>query len=161
MINKETIKYLESLDPNYVIGGSVAVMLYLGYDIRKCNDLDIHILNHIDDSNCLKQLVGKDVHIQYDHPEFSIISGINVLKLEDIITYKINRLMLNDIYDLSYLLKLNYDINKIKITSKKEIRGDDYIFDDKSDFYEVLNFENAKGLIDNLRIKISNCKKSH
>lgn len=138
MLSKEIIKVIESLDNKYIIGGSNAIMIYIGQDIRECKDLDLHLSKPID-IGLIENLAKMKIDVQYDQPEYSIVSGVRVLKLEKIISYKINRLLLKDIYDLSYLLKLDFNINEIQIHSQKKILKEDYNNIDFSETIEKIN----------------------
>lgn len=108
------------MDKKYIIGGSNAAMIHIGYDIRRCNDLDLHLSKTIDVS-MLENIINMKIDVQYDQPPFTVLKGVRVLKLENIISHKINRLSVKDIYDLSFLLNLNFNINEIKSYSNKDI----------------------------------------
>ena len=43
MLSKKEIDIIKSMDENYIIGGSNAAMIYIGHDIRNCNDFDLHL----------------------------------------------------------------------------------------------------------------------
>lgn len=141
MLNRNIIEAIEKMDKKYIIGGSNATMIHIGYDIRKCNDLDLHLSKPINIS-LLENIINMKIDAQYDQPSFTVLKGIRVLKLENIISYKINRLSAKDIYDLSFLLNLNFDINEIKIYSNKDImeEKENYIkiFYKEDNFYKVV-----------------------
>lgn len=141
MLNREIIEVIEKIDKKYIIGGSNATMIHLGDDIRKCNDLDLHLSKPIDVS-MIENIINMKIDVQYDQPPFTVIKGIRVLKLENIISYKINRLSVKDIYDLSFLLNLNFNINEIEIYSNKDIMKEkaNYIkaFYNKDEFYKAV-----------------------
>lgn len=120
MLSKKEIDIIKSMDENYIIGGSNAAMIYIGYDIRHCNDLDLHLSKKINISK-LKSALKMDIEIQYDQPEFTSFKGIRLIKLEDLISYKIKRMHPNDVYDLSFLLKLDFDMSEIKFKSEREL----------------------------------------
>lgn len=105
MLSEKEIEMIKSMDENYIIGGSHAVMIYIGHDIRRCNDLDLHLSKRINISS-LKRILKMDIEIQYDQPQFTNFKGVRLIRLEDIISYKMKRMHPKDIHDLSYLLKL-------------------------------------------------------
>ncbi len=151
MISKAIVKVIEKMDEKYVIGGSNAAMIYIGYDIRKCNDLDLHLSKNIDVS-MLQDIIKMEINTQYDQPRYTVFNGIRVLKLEDIISYKINRLSLKDIYDLYFLLKLDFDINEIKIYSNNDVmeEREKYI----KSIYKEADFNETAEMINRIRNQI-------
>lgn len=120
MLSKKEIDIIKSMDENYIIGGSNAAMIYIGHDIRNCNDFDLHLSKKINISK-LKSILKMDIEIQYDQPEFTSFKGIRLIRLEDLISYKIKRMNPNDVYDLSFLLKLDFDMSKVKLKSEREL----------------------------------------
>ncbi len=119
MLSKKEIDIIKSMDENYIIGGSNAAMIYIGHDIRNCNDFDLHLSKKINISK-LKSILKMDIEIQYDQPEFTSFKGIRLIRLEDLISHKIKRMNPNDVYDLSFLLKLDFDMSEIKLESERE-----------------------------------------
>lgn len=151
MISKDIVEVIEKMDEKYVIGGSNAAMIYIGYDIRKCNDLDLHLSKNINIS-MLQDILKMEINVQYDQLRYTVFNGIRVLKLEDIISYKINRLSLKDIYDLYFLLKLDFNINEIKIYSNKNVMEakEDYI----KSIYKEADFNETAEMINRIRNQI-------
>lgn len=66
MITLQQINNLRQLDADYVIGGSNAVMWYIGYDIRKCNDIDIHLTNKDVTREEVEDIFNQPVDISYE-----------------------------------------------------------------------------------------------
>lgn len=112
MINNEKIAHLKNIDDNYVISGSQAVMLYVGHDIRRCSDLDLHLSKEIPCEEISKEL-DIAVDISYEPIPYQIYKGVRIIQLERLLANKLNRLNFEyrnkDIYDLYFLLDLNYD----------------------------------------------------
>ena len=77
MLSKKEIDIIKSMDENYIIGGSNAAMIYIGHDIRNCNDFDLHLSKKINISK-LKSILKMDIEIQYDQPEFIVLKELDL-----------------------------------------------------------------------------------
>lgn len=117
MISNNVTTKLKNIDNNYVVSGSQAVMLYIGYDIRKCSDLDLHLSKEIPCEKISKQL-GIAVDISYEPIPYQIYKGIRIIQLERLLANKLNRLNEKigdkDLYDLYFLFDLKYSTNILK-----------------------------------------------
>ena len=116
MISKKQLEIIKNIDNEYVISGSSAVMLYVGRDIRPCNDLDIAMQK----PDVAKKLIeyGFNADVSSEKKEWQDCKGVRLVKLEDLISYKINRYSREyapkDIFDLYYLFEIGYDRRYIK-----------------------------------------------
>ena len=168
----EIIKYLSKIRDDTIISGSVAGMLYLKKEIRKCNDIDIQLKYPLRDSDIekinnkypIKQYEnnsiilnnGKEIDIYYNDIPYTIIDDCKVMELERLLANKINRCFSNpkykDIYDLYFLLDLKYNINILNSYLKKYENNDIILLDKKNDsiYYEI-DIEKAKNIILSIR----------
>jgi len=89
MLSNDIIKRLKTIDSNYIISGSQAVMLYIGYDIRECNDLDIHLKKEVSYEDISKEL-NIAVDISYKPIPYQIYKGIRIIQLEKLLANKLN-----------------------------------------------------------------------
>jgi len=141
MISKSQIKFIEKIDSNYVIGGSNATMIYIGYEIRKCDDIDLHLTKIVDES-LFKKLGNVDIF--YDSIPCIVYKEIRLIKLEKLIANKFNRLYVDtrskDLYDLYFLLDLDYNIDELKEYVNKSQNIID-INNDFSSFIETVNYK--------------------
>lgn len=140
MINNEIIEKIKGIDEEYVISGSNATMLYVGYDIRECKDIDLHLSKRVSGEEANK-VIGIKTDISYESFPYQIYNGIRLVKLEKLIADKINRLnskpRCKDIYDLYFLLDSQYD--KTVLSEYLEVRDIDMIFVDKNKFNDFVN----------------------
>lgn len=113
MINKQTLQLIEQMDDEYIIGGSQAVMLYLGKDIRECKDIDLHVTKPIDTG-----AIGMPTDLFIDRIPYQVHNGVRLIKLEKLMANKFNRFhrtpMWKDIYDFYHLLDMPYDIELLR-----------------------------------------------
>lgn len=112
MISNETIEKIKSIDEEYVISGSNATMLYVGHNIRECKDIDLHLSKRVSGKE-VDKVIGIKTDISYESFPYQIYNNVRLVKLEKLIADKINRLnnkpRCKDIYDLYFLLDLQYD----------------------------------------------------
>lgn len=109
MITLQQINNLKQLDADYVIGGSNAVMWYIGHDIRKCNDIDIHLTNKDVTREEVEDIFNQPVDISYEQIPCQIYNDIRVMQLEYLIALKLERMSRKDIYDLYFLLNIKFN----------------------------------------------------
>ena len=111
MLSSDIIERIKNIDSNYVISGSQAVMIYVGHDIRECNDLDIHLKKEVSYEDISKEL-NVAVDISYEPIPYQIYKGIRLIELEKLLANKLNRINIEfrnkDLYDLYFLLDLKY-----------------------------------------------------
>lgn len=156
MLSNNIIKRLKTIDSNYIISGSQAVMLYIGYDVRECGDLDLHLCKEIQDKDILKSL-GISVDISYEPIPYQIYKGIKIIEFEKLLANKFNRLNTEfrskDAYDLYFLLDLNY--NKELLRRYLLFENINLMFDAKLDFsmfcYDIELEECIQKIKDNLK----------
>ena len=112
MINNEIIEKIKGIDEEYVISESNATMLYIGRDIRECKDIDLHLSKRVFGEE-VDKVIGIKTDINYESFPYQTYNGIRLVKLEKPIADKISRinsrLRCKDIYDLYFLLDLQYD----------------------------------------------------
>lgn len=117
MLGSDIIERIKNIDGNYVISGSQAVMIYVGYDIRECNDLDIHLKKEVSYEDISKEL-NIAVDISYKPIPYQIYKGIRIIQLEKLLANKLNRINIEfrnkDLYDLYFLLDLKYSESVLK-----------------------------------------------
>lgn len=131
-------------------------MLYIGYDVRECGDLDLHLCKEIQDKDILKSL-GILVDISYEPIPYQIYNGIRVIALERLLANKLSRLNTEfrskDAYDLYFLLDLKY--NKELLRRYLLLENVNLTFDTKIDFkmfyYQIKSEECIQKIRDNLR----------
>lgn len=157
----ELIELISMIRNDYLISGSVATMIYLNKEIRKCNDMDVHFNKELTEHEIYlldkkkkiqnynqKQIVFEDktkVDINYEKFPISIYNSIRLVKLEKLIGDKINRCINNfrnkDLYDLYFLLELRYDLENLRdyIIEYKPIVYDSKVFNEfqKSCKYKI------------------------
>lgn len=156
MLSNDIIKRLKTIDSNYIISGSQAVMLYIGYDIRECNDLDIHLKKEVSYEDISKEL-NIAVDISYKPIPYQIYKGIRIIQLEKLLANKLNRINIEfrnkDLYDLYFLLNLNY--NKELLRKYLLLENINLMFDAKVDFsmfcYDIELEECIQKIRDNLK----------
>ena len=111
MLSSDIIERIKNIDSNYAISGSQAVMIYVGHDIRECNDLDIHLKKEVSYEDISKEL-NVAVAISYEAIPYQIYKGIRLIELEKLLANKLNRINIKfrnkDLYDLYFLLDLKY-----------------------------------------------------
>lgn len=156
MLSNDIIKRLKTIDSNYIISGSQAVMLYIGYDVRECGDLDLHLCKEIQDKDILKSL-DISVDISYEPIPYQIYKGIRIIEFEKLLANKFNRLNTEfrskDAYDLYFLLDLNY--NKELLRKYLLFENINVMFDVKVEFsmfcYDIELEECIQKIRDNLK----------
>lgn len=155
MLSNDIIKRLKIIDNSYVISGSQAVMLYVGHDIRECGDLDVHLCKDISYEDISKEL-GISLDISYEQIPYQIHKGVRIIELERLLANKLNRLNSEyknkDIYDLYFLLDLDYDKESLKRYIMFEKLN--LLIDEKMDFgkfyYEIELGECIQKIMDSL-----------
>lgn len=117
MLSSDIIERIKNVDNNYVISGSQAVMIYVGHDIRECNDLDIHLEKEVSYEDISKEL-DIPLDISYEPIPYQIYKGIRIIELEKLLANKLNRINIEfrnkDLYDLYFLLNLKYNARILK-----------------------------------------------
>lgn len=112
MLSSDIIERIKNIDNNYVISGSQAVMIYVGHDIRECNDLDIHLKKEVSYEDISKEL-NIAVDVSFEPIPYQIYKGIRIIELEKLLANKLNRINIEfrnkDLYDLYFLLNLKYN----------------------------------------------------
>lgn len=128
MLSNDIIEKIKDIDEEYVISGSNATMLFMGHDIRECKDIDLHLNKRVTGKE-IDKLIGIKTDISYESFPHQIHNGIRLVKLEKLIADKINKLnnkpRCKDIYDLYFLLDLQYD--KTVLCEYLEVRNIDMI----------------------------------
>lgn len=145
MINNEIVKKLTSIDKNYVISGSNATNHHLGYELRQCNDLDVHMTTNLDE-NSISELLGINVDVSPAIIPHDLIDGVRVMNLEYLIAGKINRISsLNrckDLYDVYFLLQKDINIDKLKsFLQVNNISGCEIKDNDFNEFTQKLKYK--------------------
>lgn len=113
---REFLLELKNNGYDFVISGSVAVMLYFEKVIRKCKDIDLHTKDKVTYDKLFNQKLKFSVDVYYDELIYQLKDGLKLIKLEKLIADKILRASIKtkdyprvkELYDLQFLLKLEY-----------------------------------------------------
>lgn len=124
MLSRKQIESIRNIDPEYIIGGSSAVMIYAGRDVRRCNDVDI-----ISACPSIKERLNGigmgNTDVSREGREWQEKDGVRLVRLEDLIAYKMNRYaqlhMPKDLFDLYFLFDTGYDAGEVKKRIGNEI----------------------------------------